>query len=157
MSHAHVNDEVKAYLSLYLEGQTEIRRMRARIKELEAQACATTKPLTGMPRGGGADEGRLLAILADAKTEFTDTMWRLLRREKEIEDFIASLQTMESRVILKLRYLEGMSWNMINQEFEALGKWVTDRQLYRMHGKALAEAREEYNKRRTENDKRADT
>ena len=142
-------DPVRDYLNSVLEYRMEAKRLKRKLAQLEAQATNITSQLTGMPHGGIADRGAVLASLADAAKDYQWRIDRAERKELEVLDFIDSLPTAESRTILKLRYLDCKRWPKVLAALNAGGMAMSERQMYRLHGRALQEARERYNDERS--------
>ena len=122
----------------------EMKRLQHKVSQLEAQATKTTTILTGMPRGGNADRDAVLAALADVTSDYREKIVRAERLEREVNEFIDSLPTRDCRMLLRLRYIEGMSWKKVLSTLNAHGIHLSERQMYRLHGTALNEARERY-------------
>lgn len=63
------------------------------------------------------------------------------RREMEArslaEQLIGALKNEQAEMVLHLRYMDGMSWALILRFFEDIDQPVSERQLYRIHAKAL--------------------
>lgn len=137
-------DPVRAFLNSILEYRIEIKRLRRKIASLESRATSITAQLTGMPRGGGADSTVVLAALADATREYYAKLVRAERRELEVIEFIDSLPTQSSRLILRLHYVDRKRWPQVLADLNAAGKEVSERQMFRLHGVALNEARQKW-------------
>lgn len=65
------------------------------------------------------------------------------RREMEAktlaDQLIGSLKDERAESVLRLRYMDGMSWELIVHFFEDIDQPVSMRHLYRVHAKALAQ------------------
>ena len=138
------SDPARDYLNSVLEARMEAKRLQHKVAQLEAQATKTTTIITGMPRGGNADRDAVLAALADVTSDYSEKIVKAERLEKEVNEFIDSLPTRDCRMLLRLRYLEGMSWRKVLSTLKAHGIHLSERQMYRLHGTALNEAREGY-------------
>ncbi|MCR5664251.1 MAG: hypothetical protein K6G17_05130 [Oscillospiraceae bacterium] len=62
------------------------------------------------------------------------------RREEELERLIEALPNSLDRVLLRLRYGQGLPWSRIRAELDGVGCCYSERQLYRLHAGALARA-----------------
>ena len=64
------------------------------------------------------------------------------RREMEAktlaDQLINSLKDERAESVLRLRYMDGMSWELIVRFFEDIDQPISERHLYRVHAKALA-------------------
>lgn len=144
-----MTDPVRCFLSSVAEARLEARRLGFRIRRLEAQATKLTTSLTGMPVAHG-DSGNLLAALADMRTECGHAQVQAERQEEKVAEFIEKIDDPTSRMILKLRYCECLDWvgrphrRSVIGELAKVGLYYSERQIYRLHGRALNEARELY-------------
>jgi hypothetical protein len=141
-------DPVRAYLNSVLEYRMEIRRLRRKIEQLEARATSITASLTGMPRGGGADRDAVLVALADVTGEYYKKLNAAEQGELDVISFIDSLPTSEHRLILKLRYVDRKRWPKVLAALKDGGYDLSERQMYRLHGAALNEARHKFNEQK---------
>lgn len=141
-------DECRVWLESYRELRTEANRLFRRHQQLASQATRTTTQLTAVPGGGNGDKERLLAALADADEEALSKHAESLRRMREIETFIDSLPSQNSRIILRHRYIELLRWTQIRFALERSGIYYEMAQIYRLHGIALREAREAWRRRK---------
>jgi DNA-directed RNA polymerase specialized sigma24 family protein len=74
------------------------------------------------------EDGVLLNIVEDARTELID----LILMKKNIEDIIMSNNNRDQRQILRMRYLENLSWQCIAEELCEDVDWTKEQ-----HHKAL--------------------
>lgn len=110
---------------------------RSRYLSLYERATKTTSVLTGMPGGGGADHGAVLATLADAEDDskrwdaFVKEQRKLVSqfiRDAEIDDYYKELLTR--------RYIIGAGWSLIFLMMRDT-KEMSERKMYYDHNKAL--------------------
>lgn len=135
-------DPVRAFLGTAREARLEEARCRRRLQEIEAQCRNVTPSLSAMPHGGGdSHRDGPLAALADQRQLHEALLTAAIRQEMKVERFIARLEKDSHRIILKLRYVDLMGWGRIQEQLEAQGLYYSDRQIYRLHGEALQEAR----------------
>lgn len=137
-------DPVRDYLNSVLEARMEIKRLQHKITQLESAATKTTNVLTGMPRSGGADRDAVLANLADVTEDYYRKLAAAERREQAVNEFIDTIPARDSRVLLRLRYIEGFGWRKVLTAMNKNGFHLSERQMFRLHGRALNEARERY-------------
>lgn len=155
----YIDDPVRQFLMSVAESRIEAKRLRLRTQRLEAQATKLTASLTGMPRGGG-DSGNLLASLADMREDSIRAMIRAEEQERKVTAFIDRLENPVSRMILKLRYCDCLDWlprprrRSVLTELQKVGQFYSESHLFRLHGKALNEARELYNKENNNDESR---
>lgn len=144
MSYRTNSDPVRAYLSSVGEARLDVQRCKDKLRRLNNQATRVTSQISDMPKGGGADRNALLAALGDMSSEYEMKLLRAEQLESEIDSFINELPTPTSRVILKLRYCDGLDWKRVNKKLRGLGYCYEERQLFNLHGLALKEARALY-------------
>lgn len=145
------SDPARAFLSSVVEARLEARRLGFRARRLEAQATKVTTALTGMP-AGNSDRGNLLAALADMQASCAAARVRAEQQEQKVAEFISRLENPTSRMILKLRYCDCLDWlehprrRTVQGELAKAGLYYEKTQIFRLHGRALNEARELYKK-----------
>lgn len=133
--------DVKDFLNSTWYARAEIERLSVRIKEMEAQAMKVTAQVTGMPRGGNADAQALWAKIVDDTDKLYAKQNYYYDHVKLVEQFIDSLSTDKHKEVLKLRYVNCMHWPEISRHLEHAGFYYEIRQVFRLHGAALEEAR----------------
>lgn len=132
------------------EARAEARRCESRIKALRSQCEKVTASyrLAAAGHGGGGDGSEhrdaLLAELADQTQEQFDRLRALLEQIRRVEAFIDTLPDERHRAILRLRYVDGLVWREVQTGLENCGMFYEQRQIYRLHNAALAEARKRY-------------
>lgn len=135
------DDPVREFLDSARFARAEFNRLSQRVKQLEAQCTSITAALSATPGGGGNDAERMWAALADESARLYPQLREAQEREHEVENFINKLEDPAHRLILKLRYLDTLSWPNVNRQLSCGGVFYSDRQIYRLHGDALAAAR----------------
>lgn len=130
-----------------------LRQYRAIIREInhleaERQAIIARQqappPAEGLPRGQGKSDptGNSGSSLADLAAQIDDLLNFLVSRRREIEAAIASLNH-EERDLLRLRYIQGLSWPNVcariygdrDDFYDRFDSYL--RRVTRMHGRAL--------------------
>lgn len=96
-----------------------------------------------------ADNTAQLARLAELRRRGAEKLIAAERREEEVAALIEALPTAAGRTILRLRYCEGLRWcpgkaghPCVLHAMHETGLYYSERQMYRMHSQALAEARQ---------------
>ena len=145
-------EETQAWLSRFLDNEAEIDRLLERIEGLRSQLEAPNSPaLTGMPHGGGyeADRiGRALAKIEALEAQAQELLAKSRKLYREIAGAITQIKRLirkwpHRKVILELRYLDGLEWNEINQVLWSKYDDYEDRydtynrRTYRFHAEAL--------------------
>ena len=139
-----LNDPVRELLNSVLESRIEAKRIERKLAVLEARVTKVTAELTGMPGGGTSDRNAALAAFSDLTRDYYERLVAAEKRETEVSDFINRLQNTDSRIILKLRYLDCKRWPKVLEAMNRAGREIEQRQMFKLHGRALAEARELY-------------
>lgn len=124
----------------------EVRRCEARLAELRSQCEKVTAGYGPMTPGGSGDLHRdsLLIELAEQTNELYDSIRRLLEWGRMVETFIGTLPDEKQRTVLRLRYVDSLGWKRVQTEMQGYGFYYEERQVYRLHGAALAEARRRF-------------
>ena len=141
-------DECRLWLESYRELRTEEERLWQRHQRLLSQATRITAQLKDVPVGGGGDKEQLLAALADEDGEAMAMHARAQQRRREIEEFIDTIPTPNSRIILRYRYVELMPWEKLMMALQKSGIWYERSHIFRLHGIALKEARSAWRHRK---------
>lgn len=137
-------EPVRVFLDSVLESRMEARRIRRKLDSLESRALNVTAKLSGMPRGGGSDRDALLVALADAADEYYRRLAAAEQQELRVMRFIDSIDRRDYRIILRLRYIDRKPWSKILAALNAEGVGIKESWMYKLHGKALAAARDKY-------------
>jgi len=134
-------DPVRGFLESYWELRKEHKRMERKIEELESQCQSVTAKLNATPGGGGSRSNAAWDALVEARDRAGQQLAETLYREAEIEQFINRLSKPVYRQLLKYKYLELLDWEQLADKLH-----YTTRHAQRLHGEALEEARQLWNK-----------
>lgn len=137
-------DSVREFLESAKFAHARAARLSDKIARLTAQVERITPSYSGMPGGGSADHTAAWTALAQLKSEYEEQLVMAEQREKAVADFIDSLPTPECREVLVLRYCDCLRWPEVMDCMEDAGYSYSDRQVFRLHGRALNEAREKW-------------
>lgn len=134
------------FLRSVREARIEKRRCEYRLFELRAQCERTTAAYGTSPAGGGGSTHKdaLLIAAAEQTDALRDKAAAYLRRIDAVENFISTLPDVTHRSILRLRYADGLGWPDVNAGLHDYGLYYEERQMFRLHGAALAEARRRF-------------
>jgi len=125
--------------------RAERRMLERRLAFLRAEAEHITARYDGQPGGGGdPHKDALLTELADRSTALDAAMRVCWKREDAVDDFIHSLPDYRHRAVLRLRYVECLSWAKVGEGLKSVGIFYEPRQVFRLHGAALQAARNAY-------------
>ena len=126
--------ETRKRMTKYLDARKEWEYWREEVAMLEATGPKITAQLSGMPGSqpdGSKTEREVeeLEAARDAEAAAADTM-RAARQE--VEALIALAPEAEQRIVLRRRYISGMSWEEIAERAGKSRQWATQ-----THGTAL--------------------
>lgn len=93
----------------------EIKEQQRRIAELEAAATKCTANISGMPSGKGISDkvGQYAAQIADLKAILDLNIKKCFYELNQIDRYIQSVEDSQMRIILMLRYVQGLTWQKI--------------------------------------------
>lgn len=93
----------------------EIEQIQARLTELECLATSATQKITGMPSGSGVSDmvGRYAAEIADLKALLDLNLKKCFYELNRLNRYIQSVEDAQMRMILSLRYINGLSWEQV--------------------------------------------
>lgn len=127
------NQEKKAYLSGYKAGLLEIEQLEEEIRRLGAQAEGM-RSMGGGVAGSSGDNPMQACI--DQMLEFqrmlTERLAENMKLRGSIENSIAAVEDAKLRLLLRYRYIEGMTFEEI-----AVRMFYSYMQICRLHGQAL--------------------
>lgn len=130
------NDRKKKYLQSYRQHVRRIHRINAEIAELrEMKLHPSMKPDDGMPHGssGQGDLSGYAAELDDMIRELIHERYLRIKTYQAIARQIKRMKSRNESDVLFYRYIKAMDWWDIA---ELMG--FSERQIYRIHGNALA-------------------
>lgn len=107
----------------------EIKEQQRRLSELEALATSHSAKITGLPNGNGVSDkvANYTAQIADLKGLLDLNLKKCFYELNRLDRFISSVKDSEMRIILTLRYSQGLSWQQIAQNMGVLGDGSTER------------------------------
>ncbi len=90
--------------------------------------------ITGMPSGGsgGKDLSGYVAAVDELEGKIQNNRYQLIKTYTEISDVICALEDETQQRIMRLRYLQCMSWDEIAFKTGYATSWI-----YKLHGWAL--------------------
>jgi hypothetical protein len=105
---------VKALSQLYWLNR-EIERQQKRLRELESAAQGCTSRITGMPHASGVFDkiGEFSAEIADLKAIIGLNLQKCIYEQSRLQRFINTVDDSMMRLILQLRYVNGLPWLQI--------------------------------------------
>ena len=128
------NDMKKAYLRRYRTHVRRIHRINAEISELRSMKLSPSLNNDGMPHGSSqSDLSGYAAELDSMVQELIDERYCRIKDYQEIVGRIKKLKSENEKDVLFYRYIRGMDWWEIAEKMK-----FSERQIFRIHGKALA-------------------
>lgn len=93
----------------------EIGQLQIRLAELECLATSCTANITGMPKASGISDklSKYVAEIADLKCLLDLNLKKCFYELNRLNRYIQGLEDSEMRMILSLRYVNGLSWQQI--------------------------------------------
>jgi hypothetical protein len=93
----------------------EIEEMQIRLQELESLATCCTANITGMPHASGISDkvGKYAAEIADLKSLLDLNLKKCFYELNRLNRYINSIEDSEIRMILSLRYINGLCWEQV--------------------------------------------
>lgn len=128
--------DIKAFLRQY---RAALKYAERCAKDLDAlrDVGVRSPRLDGMPRSGsGGGIEHQIELIDAAERRLDRERGKALKLLEAIEDLIEGLEDYRQKTLIRLRYIDGLSWEQIAQEMH----W-SERTVYNIHGKALAELR----------------
>ena len=107
----------------------EIKEQQRRLEELETAAMSCTTKITGLPHGTGINDkiGNYAVQIADLKSLLDLNLKKCFYELNRLDGYIQSVEDSEMRIILTLRYSQGLSWQQIAEIMGNLGDGTTER------------------------------
>lgn len=93
----------------------EIEQLKNRIVELECVATSTSSRITGMPHASGISDkvGKYAAEITDLKELLDLNLKKCFYELNRLNRYIESIEDSEMRLIMSLRYINGLSWQQV--------------------------------------------
>ena len=93
----------------------EIEQLKTRLVELECAATSCTAQITGMPHASGISDkvGKYGVEIADLKDLLEFNLKKCFSELNKLNQYIQGIDDSEIRMILSLRYINGLSWQQV--------------------------------------------
>jgi len=131
--------DCKTYLNKYRYTCEAIQRLEDKVESLTSVAERVTTMLTGMPGGGEHYTDDAWVAVMVCKEQYVQRLIASLAVKMEIEAFLDSVPGDRSQQLLRLRYADNLPWSKVAKEMH-----TSCRQVTRLHGTALEDARSVY-------------
>lgn len=134
-------EQVRDLLSSIEEARSQTARSARNVQYLQSK-CTSATPHYGHRSGGsGSDHAGLWDKLSEARVRLESDRQRLAELEQQISRKIDRLPKPRWRMVLRYRYLDGMTPAEIAIELSrATGREFSIHQIYRLHYQALSYA-----------------
>lgn len=129
------NPEKKKWLLEYRKLEQNIERDMEELQRLESRAEKITSMVSDMPKGSqqGDSLQRSVEKICELKVSLNQRIDAAVEKRKEIETVIETLEDKTLQLLLRYRYIDGMTWEQIAVKMDYC--W---RQVVRLHGSALS-------------------
>lgn len=128
------NQDKIAWLRRYREAAAEQDRLMAEIARWRSLAERVSPTLSGMPAGGGGP-GRMISAVEHInalEAELAEQLAERVATRREIGQAIGRVPDERLARLLRLRYIDGMTWEKIAVQMDMTYQWVCQ-----LHGKSL--------------------
>ena len=107
----------------------EIKEQQKRIKELEAAATSCSSKIDGLPSGEVINDkiGNYAVQIADLKSLLDLNLKKCFYEFNRLNRYIQSVEDSQMRMILTLRYINGLTWQQIAKSMGVVGDGSTER------------------------------
>ena len=107
----------KEELKNYIETKREIEIIKDKIEYLEENKTSIKSMIIDdMPKGSNTENdrlGELLGKIEELLNIYNEKQIRLIKQKKKIEDAIDKLEEATDRKIMRLKYIDGYTWERI--------------------------------------------
>ena len=127
--------EKKTWLNRYCLAGLAVQRLTEEIARWEAQAVALTARYGEASGSSGEDSlQRAVEKMLELRDELAAELRRQLTIRREIEEAIRALEDERLRELLRLRDLEGLTWERVAERMECSQQWI-----HKLHYDAIAQ------------------
>ncbi len=126
--------EKKHYLKKYMTAEKEIEDLMRERERWRERGLSVTRRLSDMPRGGSTADitGEAASSIAAIDREISRRILELSKARDDVERRIAAVGDDTLRRLLRLRYIEGCTWEEVAERMHYSYQWVCA-----LHGRAL--------------------
>lgn len=93
----------------------EIEEEKRKLRELEAASTSSTAKITGLPHVSGAHDkiGDMAILIAEQRDLIDLKVRQSVIEYNRLNRYIAGVEDAQMRMILSLRYVNGLSWQQV--------------------------------------------
>lgn len=130
------NQEKKKWLLEYRKLDQDIERDMEELQRLKSRAEKITSMVSDMPKGSqqGDSLQRSVEKICELKASLNQRIDAAVEKRKEIEAVIETLEDKTLQLLLRYRYIDGMTWEQI-----ALKLNYSYMHVCRLHGQSLSQ------------------
>lgn len=124
----------------------EIEQINRRLQELDDKSTSSTHIITGMPRGTDMNDivGNCASEIADLKSLLDIKLKECFYELNRLNRYINSVDDSEMRMILTLRYINGLCWQQVAFSIGSEGDGSTERKKHNRFIKVSLNSRSKY-------------
>ena len=131
MTEEEVAEKLKRYIYLY----QEIEILLEELERAKSYRERMTQLLSDVPKGGGSD-GTMLETaterIIEIETRIAGQVHQLTQERMETDEMISSINNQRMRMIMRMHYISGKTWEQIADALFMDIRWV-----FRMRKKAI--------------------
>lgn len=127
-------EEVKTWLRSYRYLKNEAERLEEELAYWRSKAEKMTRELSGMPSGSGGGDKVPACVekIWELERKLEEQLKEVIGRRNEIEKAISSVPNETYQLLLRLKYIDGDTWEKIAVKMNYKYRWVQY-----LHGRAL--------------------
>ena len=125
------------YLEQHIQLKKDIKRLMEERQRWEDLALKITPSYSDTPVSGSAGTGKIqtaIEQIEEWEAELDRMISEQLKLRKEIEITISKVKTKEYQTLLRLRYINGFTWERVSEEMHYGYQWT-----HKLHRRALEE------------------
>lgn len=128
------NKDKKKWLLEYRKLDQDIERDMEELQRWKSRAEKITSSVSDMPKGGNQGDRLQLAVdrICELEERLNGKIDAAVKRRKEMEAAIATVEDRTLQLLLRYRYIDGMTWEQIAVKMNYDYRWIL-----RLHGRAL--------------------
>lgn len=128
------NKDKKKWLLEYRKLDQDIERDMEELQRWKSRAEKITSSVSDMPKGGNQGDRLQLAVdrICELEERLNGKIDAAVKRRKEMEAAIATVEDRTLQLLLRYRYIDGMTWEQIAVKMNYDYRWTL-----RLHERAL--------------------
>lgn len=141
------------FLSSVKSVRLDLARCDRRVRQIRLQAEGITAVSNGVAvtSSGDKHQDSLLISLVDKEAELLELKRKLVKRIQDVENLIDTLDSPEQKIVLSLRYCDGLHWDEVLAECNTLGLEIERTSMFVLNRQAISELKRNWRKYAEEN------